>query len=97
MKIIDGHDVIEHAEVNGESREFIRKLMDYIEDAPVVEPKQGRWIDCKDPTTIGYECSECGKYCAEVEFIPECDFMSPVWNYCPNCGCRMKGADNETD
>ena len=39
MKIIDGHDVIEHAEVNGESREFIRILTDYIEDAPVVEPK----------------------------------------------------------
>ena len=39
MKILDGHDVIEHAEVNGEDRAFIRKLMDYIEDAPVVEPK----------------------------------------------------------
>lgn len=45
MKIIDGHDVIEHAEVNGEDREFVRKLMDYIEDADVVEPK---WIPCKD-------------------------------------------------
>lgn len=45
MKIIDGHDVIEHAEVNGESREFIRKLTDYIEDADVVEP---RWISCSE-------------------------------------------------
>lgn len=47
MKIIDGSEVIEHAEVNGESREFIRKLMDYIEDADVVEPKQG-WIPCSE-------------------------------------------------
>jgi len=39
MKLIDGHDVIEHAEVNGENRDFIKKLTDYIEDAPVVEPK----------------------------------------------------------
>ena len=38
MKLIDGHDVIEHAEVNGESREFIRILTDYIEEADAVEP-----------------------------------------------------------
>lgn len=47
MKLIDGHDVIEHAEVNGESREFIRKLTDYIEDADVVEPKTGDLISRK--------------------------------------------------
>ena len=40
MKLINGHDVIEHAEVNGESRDFIKKLTDYIEDADVVEPKK---------------------------------------------------------
>ena len=44
MKLIDGQDIIEHAEVNGESREFIRKLMDYIEDVDVVEPKTGDLI-----------------------------------------------------
>lgn len=48
MKIIDGHDVIEHAEVNGEDRAFIRKLTDYIEDAPVVEPKTGDLIKRED-------------------------------------------------
>ena len=45
MKYIDGHDVIEHAEVNGESREFIRKLTDYIEDAPVVYTKSIKYFD----------------------------------------------------
>lgn len=34
MKLIDGDDLLEHAEVNGESEEFIRKLDDYIKDAP---------------------------------------------------------------
>lgn len=47
MKLIDGNSVIEHAEVNGESREFIRKLMDYIEDADEVEPKTGDLISKK--------------------------------------------------
>lgn len=36
MKLIDGDDLLEHAEVNGESEEFIRKLDDYIKDAPMV-------------------------------------------------------------
>ena len=110
MKLIDGHDVIEHAEVNGESREFIRKLMDYIEDAPVVEPKidkdalirliqgavedgedcrrlmemvepkQGEWINLHNGK---WKCTECG---IEVLFYAK-------GNFCPNCGCRMKGAD----
>lgn len=34
MKLIDGDDLLEHAEVNGESEEFINKLSDYIKDAP---------------------------------------------------------------
>ena len=66
MKLIDGHDVIEHAEVNGEDREFIKMLTDYIEDAPVVEPtidivfcekcrecvEKGAGVDC--PSGYGY-------------------------------------------
>ena len=113
MKIIDGHDVIEHAEVNGESREFIKKLTDYIEDTDevdaiprayhdkvceclyerhreqlkAVEPKQGEWIYVDEPM-IGnpygrYKCSECNR---EEPFTSD---------FCPNCGCRMKGVDDE--
>ena len=36
-RLINGNDVIEHAEVNGESREFVQKLIDYISDAQVVD------------------------------------------------------------
>lgn len=45
MKLIDGHSVIEHAEVNGESRDFIRKLMDYLEDAPALQTKLIKYFD----------------------------------------------------
>lgn len=39
MKLIDADDLLEHAQVNGESEEFIRKLDDYIKDAPqAIEP-----------------------------------------------------------
>ena len=89
MKIIDGHDVIEHAEVNGEDRAFIRKLTDYIEDADVVEPKRGEWIvhfDDLFPEESTEECSVCH---AEQTLNGNDD------NFCPNCGADMKGADDE--
>lgn len=35
--------------------------------------------------SAGYRCSVCGKDYFKVEGM----------NYCPNCGCRMKGADDE--
>lgn len=34
MKLICADDLLEHAQVNGESEEFINKLDDYIKDAP---------------------------------------------------------------
>ena len=37
MKLIDGDNLIEHAEANGESFEFIRKLIDYISDEPEIK------------------------------------------------------------
>lgn len=45
MKLIDVQEVVEHAEVNGESRDFIRKLIDYLEDAPAIQPKLIKYFD----------------------------------------------------
>ena len=52
-----------------------------LETVPTIEPKRGRWI----PVDNGHHvrCSECGR----------CGFASD--NFCPNCGARMKGADDE--
>ncbi len=36
-----------------------------------------------------YKCSVCGS-----EFMDEITFMGEL-NYCPHCGARMKGADDE--
>ena len=54
-----------------------------------VEVVRGEWIEYRPPTE-GYcgmvECPFCGE-----ELIGEpTDF-----NYCPNCGAKMKGADDE--
>lgn len=54
------------------------------------EPKQGEWIlecDAEGEDDNLYRCSECGcNYGCQEYDIP---------NYCPDCGARMKGADNE--
>ena len=41
-----------------------------------------------------YACSVCG----EVAYLP-CDAFNgkPLFKFCPNCGAKMKGADDETD
>ena len=51
---------------------------------------QGEWIEVDD-YFIRCKCSICGweshKYEDDVYGMP----------YCPNCGAKMKGADNETE
>ena len=52
-----------------------------------MEPKHGEWIfqECNDEFYgRAYECSICGVA-----------VVGNHHNFCPNCGCRMKGADDE--
>ena len=55
--------------------------------------KRGRWIECDhgmwDGGTSAYRCSECG----EGYHTEHRGFTLKRWNYCPNCGCAMKGED----
>jgi hypothetical protein len=52
-------------------------------------PKRGEWIAVKDWLQIPqedsgtYRCSACGQV------------MKYPWNYCPNCGAKMKGGRND--
>ncbi len=54
-----------------------------VDDAPTIEPKQGRW-EMYGAITRGtlaipiYRCSECKE-----------DTNNWFWHYCPNCGARM--------
>lgn len=55
----------------------------WLDSAPVVEPKQGEWIDrTRYKGFPDYECSVCTAH-------------GQAWmNYCPSCGARMKGEDD---
>ena len=58
-----------------------------INDIPTIEPKRGEWIDrgMRVPSSWVKKCSLCGH---ETDTWRWCKF-------CPNCGARMKGADDE--
>lgn len=59
----------------------------YEERCGVRENKHGEWISVCNGKQCN--CSNCGTgYDHTYEFIEE-------WNYCPNCGCRMKEGDAE--
>ena len=52
-----------------------------------VEPvKHGHWVKEKPDVLIHWHCSVC-KNCYYLE--------EPNANYCPNCGAKMDGGDNE--
>ena len=66
----------------------LTEVRDRIEAIPSADRPQGEWIrtiftDCGSPID---ECSNCGHYI---------NGDMKVRNFCPNCGFRMKGADDE--
>ena len=50
--------------------------------AMIADRPQGEWVSNHDGS---WNCSECGLRV----------FIYAKGNYCPNCGARMKGADDE--
>ena len=62
-----------------------------IGQVPSADRPQGEWIDMGDFE----QCSVCkGTHLKEFQSY----YGKTTWiktSYCPNCGCRMKGADDE--
>lgn len=50
--------------------------------ADVAPVQHGRWLNNDIPDSILSKCSECGIL-----------YGSSAFNYCPNCGARMDGAE----
>ena len=74
----------------------IGTILANIDDAPTIDAVSvvhGEWkpFDLTWGRSL-YACSVCG----EVEYLP-CDAFNgkPLFKFCPNCGAKMKGADDE--
>ena len=68
---------------------ILTEVRDRIEAIPSADRPQGEWIDRSDggrilhPWWESCECSQCEEW------------GSGAWNFCPHCGAKMKGADDE--
>ena len=87
--------VYEDAEHRLERNEITLGEFERLVDIEVIEPKQGEWIvDEGGWKGLDYyppkcKCNQCG-YEEELYII----HAKPT-NFCPNCGCQMKVADDE--
>ena len=59
-----------------------------------IEPKRGEWTKRTHNTLIAQVnfayCSECGQPIMH-------EHTRSLWNFCPNCGARMKGVSTDID
>ena len=76
--------------------QWLREAIDMAIEALRAEPKTGEWIKATGmmpPEFHGHHCcSECGNF-ANME--PPFGNREDLSRFCPNCGARMKGADDE--
>lgn len=65
--------------------------------ADVVEVRHGKWVETQEP--LGWcdvDCIECS-VCHESWIMDKdssIDDYECMWHYCPNCGAKMDGGDN---
>lgn len=59
-------------------------LIDSIITLPTIEPKRGEWKPKNHHTDY---CSNCG--------FEETQWRTADYNFCPSCGARMEGVDDE--
>ena len=81
--VLDMLKKIDNAVYDGEGYQY-KEWVDYVEELPTYSAEQtAEWITKNKITYSGsfweIKCSNCGK---EAESI---------YNYCPNCGAKIKG------
>ena len=57
-----------------------------MEQERTAEQKHGKWIWKGEEGDSRWMCSECK--CKE--YVPTCNGVPDIWEYCPNCGARME-------
>ena len=87
MKLIDADALLDAISVHLEriEQEFDDAYNPMIEYVPV---KHGRWVPLYDDVWFCSECEQTEQFAENIESTSR---------YCPNCGARMDGDENEID
>lgn len=97
MRLIDA-DALE-PDADYDDGDYWAVSMAQIYNAPTIEPerKTGKWLmDGEKYGELMWRCSEC----RVSEVVPTAtSFVSgivyPQWKFCPNCGSRMDGGEQD--
>ena len=65
-------------------------IYEALEAVPSADRPSGKWIAKTENYHSHWVCSECGAWA-----LLEYNEQQCLSNFCPNCGARMKGADDE--
>ena len=92
MRLIDADLLIQDTiQEYARSKQYRDAVTRMVNKAPTIEPERGEWIDMGDFE----QCSACkGTHLKEFQTY----YGKATWiktDFCPNCGARMKGADDE--
>ena len=86
MRLIDADELLTAFPVDDEPMVTKSCIKMTIQHMPTIETKQGKWIcELINPLNAILCCSACG-YATGTKY-----------NYCPNCGAKMKEINNEYD
>jgi len=66
----------------------VKRIMEHVDKN---EPKHGRWLPYEFGNERWHKCSVCG---VADEYINSFG-LEAIRNYCPNCGARMDGGEND--
>ena len=75
-----------------EANEFKAKTYAVIQGMEATDRPQGEWMWHGDEDICN--CSECGFEIDATGCIEPMEYVG-VFHFCPNCGARMKGAEDE--
>ena len=71
------------------------RVEEWIDKFPSADRPKGEWVKINEIAWDAplFECSSCGIQIGDVSTHED----KPRFPYCPWCGAKMKGADDETD
>ena len=98
MRLIDADELNMRFCENPEySATMFKKIRRVVESTPTIEAepvKHGRWVSLTECANAGVYCSMCNKKVYKEDYAWSNKRIKMRSNYCPNCGAKMKGADN---